>query len=95
MDLTSIDHLPGSEIVRTGLRDLTAQRESAEGLALQMASNRFRALGFDVRASSNAEIASHRLYELLAETDPGGAHGRFNAISQRLVSFLNAAEHEG
>jgi hypothetical protein len=35
---------------------------------------------------------SHRLYELLARTQPS-AHSRYNALVGRIVSFARAAEH--
>lgn len=31
--------------------------------------------------------AEHALYRLLAEDDPDAAHGRYNALVRRLVSF--------
>jgi hypothetical protein len=34
----------------------------------------------------------HRLYEMLAKTDPDSAHSRYNALIRRLVSFERAAE---
>jgi hypothetical protein len=36
--------------------------------------------------------AEHRLYELLRATDPDTAHGRYNALIRRLVSYERAAE---
>jgi hypothetical protein len=33
----------------------------------------------------------HRLYALLAESDSDSAHGRYNALIRRLVSFERAA----
>jgi hypothetical protein len=47
-------------------------------------------LGFDVPLRYvHPEI---RLYELLAETEGNAAHGRYNALIRRLVSFERAAE---
>lgn len=37
--------------------------------------------------------AAHRLYDLLASTDPNDAHGRYDALLRRIVSFARAAEH--
>ncbi|MGH2454507.1 MAG: hypothetical protein ACRDF5_12265 [bacterium] len=34
----------------------------------------------------------HRLYALLADTDPDSAHSRYNALIRRLVSFERSAE---
>ncbi len=83
--------LPGHELVSDGLADLVAGRESASSLLVAMAAPRLSALGFDV-PDGGGERPSHRLYELLDETDQG-AHGRYNALVARIVSFARAAEH--
>lgn len=83
--------LPGHELVRAGLADLAAGRETAAALVVAMAAPRLRPLGIEVPAI--AHRAPHqRLYELLAESDDG-AHGTYNALVRRLVSFARAAEH--
>ena len=81
---------PGAELVRAGLEDLAAGRESEASLLVSMAAPRLRALGFDVPAGP-AE-PSHRLYALL-ESEDEGAHSRYNALVGRAVSFARAAEH--
>jgi hypothetical protein len=83
--------LPGHELVSQGLVDLAAGRESASALLVAMAAPRLRALGIVV-PQGGGEQPSHRLYELLSETD-GGAHSRYNALVARMVSFARAAEH--
>lgn len=83
--------LPGHDLVSAGLADLAAGRETEPALLVAMAAPRLRALGFDVPAGGG-ERPSHRLYELLSETDRG-AHSRFNALVGRMVSFARAAEH--
>jgi hypothetical protein len=60
-------------------------------LLVAMAAPRLRSLGFDV-PSVEGTGSSHRLYELLAESD-SGAHSRYNALVGRVVSFVRAAEH--
>jgi hypothetical protein len=46
------------------------------------------------RASDGArELPHHRLYALLAATDPDSAHSRYNALVGRIVTFARAAEH--
>jgi hypothetical protein len=82
---------PGHELISAGLLDLAEGRESESGLLVAMAAPRLRALGFDV-PEGGGERPSHRLYELLAETDQG-AHSRYNALVARVVSFARAAEH--
>jgi hypothetical protein len=83
--------LPGYDMVSQGLEDLAAGRESEWALLVAMAAPRLRALGIDV-ARGGGEQPSHRLYELLTETDDG-AHSRYNALVARMVSFARAAEH--
>jgi hypothetical protein len=82
--------LPGHELVSEGLADLAAGRESVAGLLVEMAAPRLRELGIDVPRVTG-QNASHRLFELLSESD--GAHSRYNALVARVVSFSRAAEH--
>jgi hypothetical protein len=82
---------PGHEVVSAGLADLAAGRESESGMLVAMASTRLRALGYEV-PSSGVERPSHRLYELLSESEQD-AHSRYNALVARMVSFVRAAEH--
>lgn len=83
--------LPGHELVRVGLDDLAAGRESEAALVVAMAAPRLRAVGIDVPVGGG-ECPSHRLFELLARSDVG-AHSRYNALIGRVVSFARAAEH--
>jgi hypothetical protein len=83
--------LPGHELVSEGLEDLASGRESESALLVAMAAPRLRTLGFDVPAGGG-EQPSHRLYELLTDTDEG-PHSRYNALVARVVSFVRAAEH--
>jgi hypothetical protein len=88
---TAESSFPGYELVRAGLDDLAAGRESEAALVVAMASPRLRALGVEV-PDGGTSFPSHRLYELLSETDVG-AHGRYNALVGRIVSFARSAEH--
>lgn len=85
------NNLPGHELVRAGLADLAAGRESEASLLVAMARPRLEALGFDVPAGGGNN-PSHRLYALLASNAPG-AYGSYNALTRRVVSFARAAEH--
>lgn len=82
---------PGYELVRAGLEDLAAGRETEAALVVAMAAPRLRALGMEVPAGGGS-LPSHRLYELLSRSD-AGAHSRFNALVGRVVSFARSAEH--
>ena len=57
-------------------------------LVVALAATRLRDLGVDVPAAI-AE-PEHRLWELLAAEDPDSAHGKYNALVQRIVSFERA-----
>ena len=81
---------PGADLVEKGVRDLHAGAESPEALLVSIAARRLSALGLDVpRTLPDPEI---RLYELLAREDEDSAHGRYNALVRRLVSYERAAE---
>lgn len=79
---------PGGDLVEKGLRDLTLSRETCEALLVSIGGPRLRALGLSVPALF--EAPELRLYESLARDDPDAAHGRYNALLRRLVSFERA-----
>ncbi len=76
----------------SGLEDLARGVLSEEALLVAAAAPRLRSLGLDVPPVA-VEAPLHRLYELLASADSGGAHARLNALIARIVSFARAAEH--
>jgi hypothetical protein len=82
--------LPGADLVEAGLRDLARGVESVPALAVLVGAPRLRALGIAVppREIAQPEL---RLYQALAALDPDAAHGRYNAVVRRLVSFERAA----
>ncbi|MGH9602865.1 MAG: hypothetical protein ACRD24_10800 [Terriglobales bacterium] len=88
MDTTAF---AGEDLVRQGLHDLAAGRESVASLLVVIGSPRLRRLGFSVPEKLPAS-PEHRLYELLARSDPDSAHSRYNALLRRLVSFERACE---
>ena len=81
--------LPAGDLIDAGLRDLASGGTSVEALLVSIGAPRLRALGFEV--SRPIPDAGLRLYELLSRTDPDSAHGRYNALVRRLVSFERAA----
>ena len=84
--------LPGGDLVARGLEDLGAGRETAESLLVLIGRPRLALLGITFELPGWAPaIAEHRLYERLAEEDSDSAHGRYNALIRRLVSFERAA----
>ncbi len=82
------DGLPGGDVIRAGLRDLDAGVVSADALLVSIGAPRLAMLGLSIpRVERDAE---HRLYLLLQDEDPDSAHGRYNALVRRLVSFERA-----
>lgn len=84
--------LPGSDLVRAGLSDLRAGRDSIPAMLVATAAPRLRSAGVDVPRVA-VQRPSHRLYDLLAAEAPDDAHSRYNALVRRIVSFAGAAEH--
>lgn len=83
--------LPGGELVSQGLDELRAGRETTLALLVAIGAPRLRRLGIEVPLLESPE---HRLYDLLAESEPDSAHARYNALIRRLVSFERALECE-
>lgn len=81
--------LPGAELVAEGLADLQARRESDAALLVSMAAPRLRLLGIPVAAPFDDPEA--HLFDRLAARHGDAAHGRFNALVRRIVSFARAA----
>ena len=82
--------LPGSGYIRAGLEDLARGVESIPALLVSIGAPRLGRLGFVIK--NPIPSPEHRLYELLSQSDPDGAHSRYNALIRRLVSFERAAE---
>jgi hypothetical protein len=82
--------LPGGELIEAGLADLERGDESVAALLVSIGGPRLRRLGYQV--PDLFDDPERRLYALLAREDPASAHGRYNALIRRLVSFERAAE---
>ena len=80
---------PGADWIEAGLRDLGRGVESIPALLVLVGAPRLRRLGVDVPSGSPAP--EHRLYVALAAADQDAAHGRYNALVRRLVSYERAA----
>jgi hypothetical protein len=86
VDFTTI---PGGDLIADGLADLELDRETIAAFLVSIGAPRLRTLGYAPRRT--LFDPERRLYELLARTEPGSAHGRYNALVRRLVSFERAA----
>jgi hypothetical protein len=84
------DALPGADLIRAGLRDIAEGVDSIEALLVLVGAPRMRRLGFDV--PDTPDYPEDRLYAKLAAEDSDSAHGRYNALIRKLVSFERAAE---
>ena len=82
--------LPGGDLIAAGLDDLRRGLETVPALLVSVGAPRLRRLGLSV--PSAIPDPERRLYVLLARDDPAAAHGRYNALVRRLVSFERAAE---
>ena len=85
------DALPGSDLIRDGLRDLASGIESVASLLVLIGAPRLRRIGFDV-PDDTPFLPEDRLYEKLAAENSDTAHSRYNALIRKLVSFERAAE---
>ena len=86
-----MDRLPGVEIVREGIEDLQRGTTTVPALLVSIGAPRLRQIGLPVprQVIRSPEI---KLYLRLAQSDPDGAHSKYNALIRRLVSFERAAE---
>jgi hypothetical protein len=84
-----MDSLPGHDLIEIGVEDLLHQRQTIPALLVAIGAPKLRSLGLEVPENlpSNPE---HRLYDLLADSEPDSAHSRYNALIRRLVSFERA-----
>lgn len=82
--------LPDADLIAAGLNDLARGLETVPALLVSIGAPRLTRLGYTVPpAFAEPEM---RLWELLARDDSDTAHGRYNALIRRLVSFERAAE---
>jgi hypothetical protein len=82
--------LPGAELVERGIADLANGVESVEALLVSIGRPRLSELGYELPPGiPDAEL---RLYALLHAEDEDSAHGRYNALVRRLVSYERALE---
>jgi hypothetical protein len=84
------DALPGADIVRRGLADLSRGEETADALLVSIGAPRLRGAGLDLPPT--LPDPEHRLYRLLSRDHGNDAHSRYNALIRRLVSFERALE---
>jgi hypothetical protein len=86
-------NVPGWELVSAGLADLAVGRVTVAAMLVKSADTRLRAIGIEVPGDARPD-AYLRMYELVErEVGEGPAHGRYNALRRRLLSFLRSAAY--
>lgn len=93
--MRSLTHLPGGELVASGLRDCECGRITPESCLVELARPRLQRSGLMVNPGITAHIPDphHQLYQLLLREE-GDAYSRYNAYIRQLVSFEHSLEHE-
>lgn len=87
-------HLPGADLIRSGVEDLRRGEASAAALVVLIGYPRLQRLGLEL-PEPRLDSPEHRLYDLLRHEDEVTAHSRYNALIRRLVSFERAVECAG
>jgi hypothetical protein len=81
---------PGSELIDTGLADLSAGLLTIESLLVSIAAPGLRDVGLVVdHPIADAEL---QLYALLSARDGAAAHGHYNALLRRVTRYRRAAQ---
>jgi hypothetical protein len=83
--------LPGADLVAAGLQDVAAGRRTLEASLVQLAPVRLRRVGIELTALDGE--AKAKVFALVVAAEDGSAHSRFNAVVDRLDSFLDGADH--
>ena len=84
--------LPGEELVRQGLADFQAGRQTVPACLVRIAHPRLSRAGLmPVEVPNAASDAELELYGLL-KLEGGDAYSRYNSLLRELVSFENALD---
>ena len=89
--LERFEGLPGFELIQEGLSDISRGARTVASLLVTIGAPRLRQAGILV-PESPIKSPELELYEFLSRTDSDSAHGRYNALVRRLVSFERALE---
>lgn len=80
--------LPGIDLIEAGIADLQSARVTVPSLLVSIGASKLRQFGYVLPAP--IPEPEHTLYAFLAKEDQDSAHGRYNALVRRLVSFERA-----
>lgn len=90
-ELAEYAGLPGHELIQAGLSDLRrGDASTPEALLVAIGAPSLRRLGLTL-PDELPDAPEHSLYDALARAHGDAAHGRYNALIRRLVSFERAA----
>jgi hypothetical protein len=84
--------LPGETLIRKGLQDLAAGKQSNESLLVLIGGPRLRLLNIPVPKSQDAN-ADRLLYDALCRSHGNEAHSQYNSLIRQLSSFARALEN--
>lgn len=83
--------LPGSELADAGFSDLTDGKPSVEALLVSRFAERLADAGRPLPTQPLPD-AERRMFALLAKRDGDAAHGTYNALTRRMVSYVRSVE---
>ncbi len=86
--------LPGQDLVRRGIADLRAGRQTDLSLLVLIAAPRLRRLGIHVPERPFTRPYEHQLYARLDRRLGPAAHSYYNSLIRRVVSYARALERE-
>ncbi|HEV2391138.1 MAG TPA: hypothetical protein VG146_02110 [Verrucomicrobiae bacterium] len=89
-----IGTMPGEDLVREGLKDLSQDQRTDCALLVLIAAPRLRRLGIRVPTPRFPGPYEHQLYARIEERLGAGAHSYYNGLIRRIVSFARALERE-
>jgi hypothetical protein len=85
--------LPGADLVKQGLTDLTEGRTTEFSLLLLTAGPSLRRLDIEIPEWPSERPYNHLLYEKLEERmDSNSAYSYYNSLIRRIVSYAHALE---
>lgn len=86
--MTSIEHMPGGELVQRGLSEYAEGRVTSASCLLAIGWSRLQRGGIKmpVKSPSRFPEPELQLYSLLCK-EPGDAYSRYNSLMRRFISF--------
>lgn len=92
IDETSLDGLPGAELIQQGIDDLAVGEESIPALVVAIGAHRLSEKLPVVKTENLPRRPERLLYRMLLDENPREAYGRYNAYLRRLSRFCRALE---